>query len=165
MKAPAVLALVLAGCAKPVPANEPHAGATIRKLEALGALMKNQINPAFSKLVFLLAHADNEDPRAVRAELQTAGGNLRKAIGELRMWHDPPTESDQGRDVFLTYAASIDGMTLKLIDAIGRDDRASALGQLEQIADTCNNCHHFFRLDIQDSVVMRDQPIRRGERP
>src|SRR5690242_1627843 len=59
---------LFAGCAKPSPAAP--GGASIHKLEALGALMKNEINPAFSKLSFLLAHADamDEDPRAVRAE-------------------------------------------------------------------------------------------------
>lgn len=147
--------LVLA-CTKPQPASATQ-GATIRKLEALGQLMKNEINPAFSKLVFLLAHADkmDEDPRAVRTELQVAGTNLRTAIGKLRAWQNPPTESDQGREVFLTYAASIDSMTSSLIESIGRDDRTAALGQLEQISDTCNNCHHFFRLDVEDSVVMR----------
>jgi hypothetical protein len=46
-------------------------------------------------------------------------------------------------------------MTVKLIDSIGRDDRRQALSQLEEIADTCNNCHHFFRLKVDDSVVTR----------
>jgi hypothetical protein len=160
-----------AGCATAPQPPPKQSGATIRKLEALGLLMKNHINPAFSKLVFLLAHADsmNEDPREVRSELTVAAATLRTAINRLRAWHDPPTESAEGRDVFLTYAASIDGLTTKLIDSIGRDDRPTALGQLETIADTCNNCHHFFRLDIEDSVVMRSQTAnltinRKGER-
>jgi hypothetical protein len=156
MKKLIVLAPILAiSCAKSATSSGIHDGATIRKLEALGLLMKNEINPAFSKMVFLLAHADEEDPRTVRNELEIASINLRTSIGKLRLWHNPPTESDQGRDVFLTYAASIDGMTGKLIDALGREDRKTALGQLEEIADTCNNCHHFFRLKLEDSVVMR----------
>jgi hypothetical protein len=175
MKAAIYTAILAVGCATPA-ARPPTTqnGATIRKLEALGLLMKNHINPAFSKLVFLLAHADSmdEDPRDVRTELIAAASMLRTAIGRLRMWHDPPTESDEGRAVFLTYAVSIDGMTTKLIDSIGRDARSIALGQLETIADTCNNCHHFFRLDIEDSVVMRSQHAltsqltfnRKGER-
>jgi len=155
MKTSFLSVLAIAGCAHPV--TPPSDGAKIHKLEALGVVMKNDINPAFSKLTFLLAHADtlNEDANTVRGEIEIAGTNLRTAIGKLRLWHDPPTESDQGREVFLTYAASIDGLTTRLIDALGRDDRRAALDQLEQIADTCNNCHHFFRLDIEDSVVMR----------
>jgi hypothetical protein len=151
------ITLVLLGCAKSIPSSESGGGAKIRKVEALGALMKNEINPAFSKVVFLLAHGDSmpEDPRAVRGELEVAGNNLQRAIGKLRLWHNPPTESDQGRDVFLTYAGSLDGMTSKLMQAIGANDRQAALGQLEKIADTCNNCHHFFRLEIEDSVVTR----------
>ena len=147
-------ALLIAGCARP-PAVGAHDGPTIRKLEALGNLMKNEINPAFSKLVFLLAHAELEDPQAVRNELGVAGANLRISIGKLRQWHDPPTESTQGRDVFLTYAASIDTMTIKMIGSIDRDDRKTALAELEEIADTCNNCHHFVRLKVDDSVVTR----------
>jgi hypothetical protein len=158
MKKYVIASALLLGCgAKPPVAANPNDGVTIRKLEALGALMKNEINPAFSKLTFLLAHAEAiaEDPQSVRGELSTAGTNLRAAIGKLREWHDPPTVSDQGRDVFLAYAANIDGMTTRLIESIGRDDRPKALGQLEEIADTCNNCHHFFRLKVEDSVVMR----------
>jgi hypothetical protein len=150
-----VAAALLVGCAKPPAAGGAHDGPTIRKLEALGNLMKNEINPAFSKMVFLLAHAEMEDPQAVRNELGVAGANLRISIGKLRQWHDPPTESAQGRDVFLTYASSIDTMTVKLIGSIDRDDRRKALVELEEIADTCNNCHHFFRLKVDDSVVTR----------
>jgi hypothetical protein len=156
-----VFAIVL-GCAKPPVRPGTHDGATIRKLEALGLLMKNEINPAFSKLAFLLAHAETEDPQAVRVELSTAGTTLRSAIGKLKMWHEVPTESAQGRDVFLTYAASIDGLTGKLMDSIGQNDRPKALNQLEEIADTCNNCHHFFRLKLEDSVVMRNVPVEAG---
>jgi hypothetical protein len=159
----AALLVVLIGCAKPTPSSV-NDGATIRKLEALGGLMKNDVNPAFSKVVFLLAHADEgtEDPRAVRSELEIATVNLRTAIGKLRLWHNPPTESAEGRDVFLTYAASIDDMAGKLVDALDREDRTTALKHLEQIADTCNNCHHFFRLKIDDSVVMRS--VERSKR-
>lgn len=148
-----VFSVVLVACAAPAPPPHP----TIRKVEQLGLLMKNDVNPAFSKLAFFLAHSDTleEDPKTVRFEIESSGANLMTAIGKLRLWHDPPTDSVQGREVFLTYAASIDAMTQKMLDAIGRDDRAVALDQLEKIADTCNNCHHFFRLDIEDSVVKR----------
>ncbi|MBX3160473.1 MAG: hypothetical protein KF773_31195 [Deltaproteobacteria bacterium] len=158
-----LLPVLLLGCAKPPAPSAVQDGPTLRKLEALGALMKNDINPAFSKLVFLIAHADTEDPKAVRTELTIAGTNLRTAIGKLRAWHEIPTESTQGREVFLTYAASIDTMTDKLIDSIGRDDRPKALVQLEEIADTCNNCHHFFRLKVEDSVVMRTDGAGSGD--
>jgi len=152
----AILLLAVA-CAKPPAPGS--GGQRIRKLEALGLLMKNEINPSFSKVVFLLTHGETiaEDPKAVREELKQNVTTLRGAIGRLRAWTEPPTETTEGRDVFLTFAASVDQSTAKLVDAIDRGDGATATTALEKIADACNNCHHFFRLDIEDSKVTRSQ--------
>jgi hypothetical protein len=151
----AILLLAVA-CAKPATAPA-SGGQRIRKLEALGLLMKNEINPSFSKVVFLLNHSETiaEDPKLVRAELKQNVTTLRGAIGKLRAWQEPPTETTEGRDVFLTFASSVDQMTDKLVEAIDRGDNSTATTTLEKIADACNNCHHFFRLDIEDSKVTR----------
>lgn len=148
-----VLFASLGACPKaPVPASDrpPDAG-----MAALAALMKNQINPAFSKLTFLVFHGDElqEDANAVRAEMQRAASTLRGSIGELRDWRELNTQSVEGRDVFFTYAASVDRQAQKLVEAIEKRDNDSAMTQMQDIADTCNNCHHFFRLRIEDSVV------------
>jgi hypothetical protein len=149
----AVLALVLAACTKaPVPASQqqPDAG-----MAALAALMKNQINPAFSKLTFLVFHGEEmqEDPNAVRLEMQRAATILRGSIGQLRDWQELSNQSDEGRQVFNTYATSVDRQSQRLFDAIASRDNDTAATQMQDIADTCNNCHHFFRLRIEDSVV------------
>jgi hypothetical protein len=150
----AVVVSSLGACPKaPVPASDrpPDAG-----MAALAALMKNQINPAFSKLTFLVFHGDElqEDPNAVRAEMQRAATTLRTSIGELRDWRElSMMQSIEGRDVFNTYAASVDRQAQKLVDAIAVRDNDTAATQMQDIADTCNNCHHFFRLRIEDSVV------------
>lgn len=149
----AALALVLfAACPKaPVPADrQPDAG-----MAQLAALMKNQINPAFSKLTFLVFHGEEmqEDPNAVRVEMQRAATILRGSIGELRDWRELSTQSVEGRDVFFTYAASVDRQAQRLVEAIDKKDNETAAAQMQDIADTCNNCHHFFRLRIEDSVV------------
>ena len=55
--------------------------------------------------------------------------------------------------MFFTFSANVDKQTQTLFEAIERRDGAAAEVQMKEIADTCNNCHHFFRLDIEDSVV------------
>ncbi len=150
----ALLVVCVGACPKqPVPdsAKTPDAG-----MAALAALMKNQINPAFSKLTFLVFHGDElqEDPNAVRAEMARAAGTLRTSIGELRDWRElSMMQSMEGREVFNTYAGSVDRQAQKLVDAIAARDNDTAAAQMQDIADTCNNCHHFFRLRIEDSVV------------
>jgi cytochrome c556 len=149
----ALIALLLAACTKSqVPATDPTPDAG---MAALAALMKNQINPAFSKLMFLVFHEEDlqEEPTAVRAEMQRYAQLLRTSIGELREWKEPPTQSAEGREVFYTFSANVDRQTQQLFAAVERRDRASAEAQMQEIADTCNNCHHFFRLKIEDSVV------------
>jgi hypothetical protein len=146
-----MLALCLVACAQaPMPA--PETPPRDPGMEALAALMKNQINPAFSKLMMLVFHGDGlqEDPTAVRVEMQRFAVMLRSSMGELAAWREPP---QQGRDVFFTYAASVDRQAQLLSDAIERRDRGTAEAQMSEMADTCNNCHHFFRLKIEDSVV------------
>lgn len=149
----AAFALVLTACAKaPAPPTERPSDAG---MAALAALMKNQINPAFSKLTFLVFHAEElqEDPNVVRMEMQRTATLLRVSIGELREWKEPPTQSREGRDVFYTFAASVDRQAQTLFDAIQKRDPDTATAQMQDMADTCNNCHHFFRLKIEDSVV------------
>lgn len=155
MKLFPTVALLLAACTKsPTPPTtvEPPKDA---QMAALAALMKNHINPAFSKLTFLVFHADElqEDPNSVRAEMQRTAMVLRGSIGKLRDWKEIPSESAQGREVFYTYAANVDRQAQQLFDAIERRDHDTAATQMSDIADTCNNCHHFFRLKIEDSVV------------
>jgi hypothetical protein len=150
----AALAL-LAACTKaPIP---PPDRAPDAQFTALTALMKNDINPAFSKLTFLVFHGDDlqEDPNAVRSEMQRAAMVLRGSIGRLRDWSEPPTQSQEGKEVFYTYAVSVDHQAQALFDAIERRDNTTATTQMQDMADTCNNCHHFFRLKIEDSVVPR----------
>ncbi|MGE0398281.1 MAG: hypothetical protein AB7T06_16375 [Kofleriaceae bacterium] len=149
----AVSLVLFAACTKaPVPATDrpPDAG-----MAALAALMKNQINPAFSKLTFLVFHGEElqEDANAVRAEMQRAASTLRGSISELRDWRELSTQSAEGRDVFFTFAANVDRQAQKLVEAIEKRDADTAMTQMQDIADTCNNCHHFFRLRIEDSVV------------
>jgi len=147
------ITLLLAACAKaPLPPMAPPPDAS---MTALAQLMKNEINPSFSKVTFLVFHGDEiqEDPTTVRAEIQRAASTLRFSIQQLRDWPDLPTQTTEGRDVFYTFAASVDRQAQHLFDAVQHRDNATAATQVQDMADTCNNCHHFFRLKIEDSVV------------
>ena len=148
-----LLALVLAGCPanKPPPPVKPDPGPDQAALAELGLLMKNDINPAFSKLSFLVQHGDGDedsDPNALKAEIQTSAAKLRTSIARLRTWQHPPTTTKEGRDVFYAFAGSIETTLSKFDDAMTRDDRTAAASSLEQVAKTCENCHHFFRIDV-----------------
>lgn len=127
----------------------------IKKSEPLGVLMKDQINPSFTKLSFLVFHGDtmDEEPAALDAEIARNARVLASGTSQLREWTAPPTETAEGREVFLTYAASVDKTAQQLVDAVGRKDAKGTAAAMEQIAKTCNSCHHFFRLDLEDSVV------------
>lgn len=142
--------LFVVACAKQADVSEP----TVLKDAELNALMNERINPAFSKLSFLVFHADTmDDPEAARRELVVAADNLSAGTSVLSGWRNPPVSSAQGREVFHTYSANVDRYAKALVTAVRADDDTGSARALEQIATTCNNCHHFFRLDIKDSVV------------
>lgn len=149
-----VLLLALGACGAPAPSATSDATRTSRKQEPLGRLMKEQVNPSFSRLTFLVFHGeDMDDPDAVQAELVRAANVLQGAMAKLHAWPTPPTITDEGRDVFYAYAASVDRASQRLVQSIAARDSDALPAHLESIARTCNDCHHFFRLDIKDSVV------------
>jgi cytochrome c556 len=117
--------------------------------------MKNEVNPTFSRLIVLAFHSDtlDMDAAAVKAALKREASVLQGAIARVREWDEPPTQSQEGREVFYTYANSVHRATERLVAAIDADDSAGTVAELQQIANTCNNCHHFFRLRLRDSVV------------
>jgi hypothetical protein len=152
---PAAIAAIPLLVACPKQNTPPSGNPPMDALTALGLLMKNDINPAFSKLTFLVFHGDSmdEEPDKLKTEMANAAAVLRTSIAQLRTWKEPPTQSVQGREVFYTYATSVDASTKRLADALDRNDNGEAARQMKQISDTCNSCHHFFRLKIEDSVV------------
>lgn len=140
-----------AGPSETTPGTEPKS--TILPQAELGALMKNDLNPPFSKLTFLVFHGKDaaEDPATVRAEMQRSIAALRASIARLRTWQNPPVTSEEGKDVFYTFASSLEASSMRFEKALGTNDTTTASSALSQIAKTCNNCHHFFRLNLKDS--------------
>jgi cytochrome c556 len=144
--------LALAACSGPTVAADQ----TERdpQMAALAALMKDKVNPAFSKLTFLVFHgSDQDDAEATRVEMQRNAQVLRGSLADLHTWSALTTKTPEARDVFYTYAVDMDRQARQLYDAIARRDGNAAMVQMQSMADTCNNCHHFFRLKIEDSVV------------
>lgn len=159
----AALAAVLVGaCAGP---GAPAASApTIDSMAELARLMKDEINAPFSRLTFLVFHgAEVEaDPVTLADELSRNAALLREAIGRLRALRQVPTRTDEGRAVFEAYTESVERSTTQLVDAIAAGAGGVAAAQLERIAETCNDCHHFFRLKIEDTVVPRSAQLEPG---
>lgn len=155
-----IASLVLAGCSQPAAPTDP---ATPKAPTPLGLLMKDQINAAFSKLSFLVFHGESmDDPDAVAAELQRMATTLADGTGRVKDWPDPPVTTAEGRDVFYTFSGKLDQLAARFADSVRRGDQAAQRTQLEQIAKVCNDCHHFFRLKLEDSVVGPGAPPPAG---
>jgi len=70
---------------------------------------------------------------------------LRGAARDLARWSDPPVASEQGRHVFYAYARTLEHHVARLELAAENRELDLAADSLEQIRQTCNSCHHFFR--------------------
>ena len=144
MKVALVLAVSL-GCSSRVEQPRPVRG---QSRSALGVFMKNQLNPPFSKLSFLLFHVGDEggadiDPGALPA----VASELALAAEKLGEWKQPPGESEQGKLVFYEYAESLKSDAASLVGALSGNNKAGAIKVFESLRKKCDSCHHFFRFD------------------
>src|SRR4051812_45018113 len=92
----------------------------------LGVFMKSQVNPAFSKISFLLFHEGEDDAEVSASELPGSAAKLADAADRLSRWHELPGESPESKLVFHEYAESLEKDTRNLVDALdrGQHDRA-----------------------------------------
>ncbi|HEX2687393.1 MAG TPA: hypothetical protein VHN14_12290 [Kofleriaceae bacterium] len=110
--------------------------------------MKDEVNQPYSALVFGVFHSDNGiDYATIAIPLEV----LRSGIARVRDIADPPVETNEGRSVFFTYLDSLAHDTEKFRSAVIRRDQPSMEAALVRIGKICNSCHHFFRLEIQDT--------------
>jgi hypothetical protein len=121
----------------------------------LGVFMKTHINPAFSKLSFLLFHAEGEDAGDPAATPRTAD-ELSRAAAMLATWSDPPVASDLGKMVFFDYAVSLKRDAATLAEALRMNRRDTAVKTFEALRKKCDSCHHFFRFDESGSVAVQE---------
>lgn len=119
--------------------------------------MKTEVNESFSALSFQVFHAEDDDLNytAIRAPIARLRGGLSKIHAVLA----PGTvASDEARTVFFSFVGNMERHAAVFADSLERKDRAEMTSSLSRIAKTCNDCHHFFRLDqLQDVPVQAVQ--------
>jgi hypothetical protein len=134
----ATFAALAISCA--VPASqlaEPEAPTRSVSLP-LARFMREAVNVPFS---FVMLETGNQ--RGLR--VHTAATILREAARDLTQWSDPPVESDEGRQVFYAYAENLEQLVARLEDSAAQHEDATSADSVEQIRQTCNQCHRFFR--------------------
>lgn len=113
--------------------------------------MKAEINKPFSQITFYVFHSGGEYDMA---EMAKVTATLRTGIGKVKTFPDLPVESAEGREVFMTFLDTLQADTERLREAIGRRNGPEVQRLVSRLSQTCNSCHHFFRLDITDSPTM-----------
>lgn len=134
--------------APPAPVRDPSS------TTELGIFMKSRVNPAFSKISFLLFHEDDRDREVDPSVLPASANELARAADGLAGWPDLPGESEQSKLVFHEYADSMKADTAKLVESLRGNQMDNARRLFESLHRKCDACHHFFRYD-QSSVMGR----------
>jgi cytochrome c556 len=112
---------------------------TARPVAPLSRFMREEVSVPFS--FAMLATASAHRGRRVHQ----AASMLREAAHDLVHWSDPPAVSEQGQRVFYAYAENLEYHVSRLEHAAANREPEQAADSLEQIRQTCNSCHHFFR--------------------
>ena len=105
----------------------------------LGRFMRESVNVPFSFVMIETATARRE------RRVHRAASMLHDAARDLVDWSDPPVESDEGRAVFYAYAEHLEYNVGRLEHAAARREVELAVESVEDIRQTCNDCHRFFR--------------------
>jgi hypothetical protein len=106
----------------------------------LGRFMRESMNVPFAFVMLETATAQQRGRR-----VHKAATFLHDAARDLVEWAQPPTATAEGREVFYTYAQHLEYHAARLEDAAAQRDTHLATDTLEEIRQTCNDCHHFFR--------------------
>jgi hypothetical protein len=143
-----IFCVAATGCGgDPAQSTTPTAARSMHSLE-LDRIMKDEVNQPYSALVFGVFHGDNGiDYSAITIPAEA----LRAGIAKARDIADPPAATNEGRSVFFTYLDSLAHDAGRLQGAIVQRDQPSMEAALNRLGKTCNNCHHFFRLEIRDA--------------
>jgi transposase len=155
MKQLLVAPLALTACASSVgmhafeaqPEQEP-----VRIDTQLARFMREAVNVPFSFAVM------ERDGRRRPVRFRRAALVLQDAVRDLVHWEDPPVRSASARVVFYTYARELERQVGAFELAARSHDVAATSAHLEQIRETCNSCHHFFRpASVISEDVLRDR--------
>lgn len=145
-----IACVIVTGCSSvPAQPNTPTTTAKSLHSPELNRIMKHEVNQPYSALVFGVFHSENEiDDATIATPLEA----LRSGIAKVREIVDPPVETNEARSVFFTYLDTLAHDTEKFRNAVTRHDQPSMEAALLKLGKTCNSCHHFFRLEIQDTL-------------
>jgi cytochrome c556 len=141
----AIASVIATSCAR-----RPAQPATPKVLHSpeLDRIMKEEVNQPYSALVFGVFHRETGiDYAAIATPLEA----LRSGIAKVRQIADPPVETNEARSVFFTFLESLAHDTERFRGAVARRDEPGMEAALVRLGKTCNNCHHFFRLRLQDT--------------
>lgn len=104
----------------------------------LGRFMREAVNVPFAFVQLETVTAAHRGRR-----VHKAANMLHAAARDLVDWSSPPVDTAEGREVFVTYAQQLEYYAATLED--GANERDLAVDTLDDIRQTCNDCHHFFR--------------------
>lgn len=139
------------GAAGPTNTDPTTPTTTVQPKEAteLDKLMRTRMNTHYSKLVYLVFHAeDGPDFQAISDE----SVNMTAAIQSVLDLPPPPVvQSDQAKQVYVDYNHTLKQQNDKFVAATARKDIAAMSSTLTKVGDTCSSCHHFFRIDIKET--------------
>jgi len=145
-----VVAGALVGCSEPAqkPAVTPAAAAAPGQSQ-LDKLMRDHMNKVFSQLIFQVFHNDTDLDFAMVGQQAV---ELRGTVDRVRHLPTPDlVASAEAREVFFTYNDALQRDSDKFQLAVDHHDLDSMKSLLTRIGQTCNQCHHFFRLKIEDT--------------
>jgi hypothetical protein len=106
----------------------------------LGRFMRESVNVPFAFVMLETAVAQHRGRR-----VHKAATFLHDAARDLVGWAHPPTQTAEAREVFFTYAQHLEYQAARLEDAAAQRETQIANDTIEEIRQTCNDCHHFFR--------------------
>src|SRR5882724_10023244 len=143
-----IAGVIGAGCG-----GDPAQQATLPATRAmhspeLDLIMKNEVNQPYSALVFAVFHGEGGIDYPA---LATASEVLRTGIAKVRDIADPPVATNEARSVFFTYLDTLAHEAERFHSALVQHDPPGMEASLTRLGKTCNHCHHFFRLAIQDA--------------
>lgn len=131
----AVLLSLAIACTPSRPPVEPRA----QPDPQLARFMREMLNVPYS-IAQLAVHRPGREARVRRAATL-----MQTAVEDLVQWADPPGGSDAARAVFLTYAQTLEHHIERLEAASRARDGEGTAHSLEDIRQTCNQCHRLFR--------------------
>jgi cytochrome c556 len=150
MRSIVIACAIATGCGgEPAQSTTPAAAKSLHSPE-LDQIMKDEVNQPYSALLFGVFHSeDGIDYAAIAAPSAV----LRAGIAKVRDIADPPVATNEARSVFFTYLESLARDAERFHSAEVHRDQPSMEAALERLGKTCNNCHHFFRLKIEDAAT------------